>query len=54
MRNSQLAVLCGVILASAALIAGSNWWLVRSVERRAWRDVGRQPACGRRPCDVSP
>ncbi len=33
MRNSQLAVLCGVILASAALIAGSNWWLVRSVER---------------------
>ena len=33
MRNSQLAVLCGVILASAALIAGSNSWLVRSVER---------------------
>jgi rhamnose transport system substrate-binding protein len=33
MRNSQLAVLCGVVLTAALLVAGSNWWLVRSLER---------------------
>lgn len=33
MRNSQLAVLCGIVLAAALLVAGSNWWLVRSLER---------------------
>ena len=33
MRNSQLAVLCGVIVASACLVAGTNWWLVRSLQR---------------------
>ena len=32
MRNSQLAVLCGVIAASACLVAGTNWWVVRSVQ----------------------
>jgi rhamnose transport system substrate-binding protein len=31
MRNSQLAVLCGVILLAAGIVAASNWWLVRSV-----------------------
>ncbi|HJZ93930.1 MAG TPA: substrate-binding domain-containing protein [Gemmataceae bacterium] len=31
MRNSQLAVLCVVILAAAGLIAGSNWYLVKSL-----------------------
>jgi rhamnose transport system permease protein len=31
MRNSQLAVLCGVILAGALIVAGSNWWLVQSL-----------------------
>lgn len=33
MRNSQLAVLCGVILLAAGLVSASNWWLVRSIER---------------------
>ena len=33
MRNSQLAVLCGVILAGALIVAGSNWWLVQSLRR---------------------
>ena len=33
MRNSQLAVLCGVILAGALIVAGSNWWLVHSLRR---------------------
>ena len=32
MRNSQLAVLCGVILAGALIVAGSNWWLVHSLQ----------------------
>lgn len=31
MRNWQLAVLCGVVLAAALIVAGSNWWLVRSL-----------------------
>lgn len=31
MRNTQLAVLCGVILAAAGLIAASNWQLAKSV-----------------------
>ena len=31
MRNSQLAVLCGVILLGAGIVATSNWWVVRSL-----------------------
>lgn len=30
-RNSQLAVLCGVILLAAAIVAASNWMLARAV-----------------------
>lgn len=37
MRNSQLAVLCFVILAAAAIVAGSNWMLATSL-RHAPRD----------------
>src|SRR5205085_3113808 len=33
MKNSQLAVLCGVILTGSLIVAGTNMWLVRSVER---------------------
>jgi rhamnose transport system substrate-binding protein/rhamnose transport system permease protein len=33
MRNSQLAVLCGVVLLGALIVAGSNWWLVQSLRR---------------------
>ena len=40
MRNSQLAVLCGVILAGALIVAGSNWWLVQSLRR----DIARPPS----------
>jgi len=32
-RNSQVAVLSGVILAAALIVAGSNWLLVRSVRQ---------------------
>src|SRR5262249_36066968 len=35
MKNSQLAVLCTVILLAAGLIAGSNWYLARSFQRGA-------------------
>ncbi len=31
MRNSQLVVLCGVILTGALIVAGSNLWLARSL-----------------------
>jgi rhamnose transport system substrate-binding protein len=41
MRNSQLAVLCGVILLAAGIVAGSNWWLVRSLRPTA---AGAGPA----------
>lgn len=31
MKNSQVAVLSGAVLLAALIIAGSNWWLVRSL-----------------------
>jgi rhamnose transport system substrate-binding protein len=31
MKNSQLAILCGTILAGAAIVSLSNWYLVRNV-----------------------
>ncbi|MCU1325211.1 MAG: Periplasmic binding protein domain protein [Bryobacterales bacterium] len=31
MKNSQLAVLSAVIIAGSLIVAGSNWWLVRSI-----------------------
>ncbi len=34
-KNSQVAVLCGVMLAGALIVAGSNWWLVRSLQPAA-------------------
>jgi rhamnose transport system substrate-binding protein/rhamnose transport system permease protein len=44
MRNSQLAVLCGVILAGALIVSGSNWWLVHSLRRDMARPAS--PAAG--------
>jgi rhamnose transport system permease protein len=41
MKNSQLAVLCGVILAAGGLIAASNWFLAKSVQEVA---VAPRPA----------
>jgi rhamnose transport system permease protein len=37
-RNSQVAILSAVILAGAAMVAGSNWFLVRSL-RQELRDT---------------
>ena len=46
MRNSQLAVLCGVILAAGALIALSNWFLAKSVRETIVdrREAGSAPS----------
>lgn len=33
-RNSQVAVLSGVILAAALIVAGSNWYLVRTLRQQ--------------------
>lgn len=33
-KNSQVAVLSGVILVGAAIVAVSNWWAIRSIEDR--------------------
>jgi rhamnose transport system substrate-binding protein len=34
-KNSQVAVLSAVILVAALLVAGSNWWLVRSIKQES-------------------
>jgi rhamnose transport system substrate-binding protein len=39
-RNSQIAILSGVILLAALIIAGSNWWSVRSL-REELKGTGR-------------
>jgi rhamnose transport system substrate-binding protein len=33
MRTSQLVTLCAAVLAGALIVAGSNWWMVGSLER---------------------
>ncbi len=46
MKNSQLAVLCGVVLLGAAVVATSNWWLVRSLRMAPLEtaaEMARQP-----------
>jgi rhamnose transport system substrate-binding protein/rhamnose transport system permease protein len=54
LRNSQLAVLSGVILVAALIVAGSNWWSTRSL-REELRNTGRSNTAtgatpnGRRP-----
>src|SRR5574337_98687 len=35
LKNSQIAVLSIVILLGALIVAGSNWWLVRSLKNEA-------------------
>src|SRR5262245_37940465 len=59
MKNSQLAVLCGVILAGAALVALSNWYLARSVRDLAGpraadsRGTGTAPSASTRKITVA-
>lgn len=58
MKNSQVAVLCAAMLAAALIVAGSNWWLVRSlVANRAAGGVsttnGTANADAARPAPIS-
>jgi len=43
-KNSQVAVLCSVIIAGSLIVAGSNWWLVKSVAGGASAPTGAVPA----------
>ncbi len=49
-KNSQVAVLCAAVIAGSVLVAGTNVWLVRSLEPAA-RAPGASPppAAARRP-----
>ena len=46
MRNTQLAVLCAVILAGSGIVAGTNVWLVRSLARPEAGGGAAAPAGG--------
>jgi rhamnose transport system substrate-binding protein/rhamnose transport system permease protein len=49
-KNSQVAVLSAVILAGALIVAGSNWWLVKSVRPvDATAPAGRKITIGMMP-----
>jgi len=49
-KNSQVAILCGAILAGSLVVAGTNVWLVRSLAPAARPSGGGLPAAtGRRP-----
>ena len=37
MKNSQVAVLCAAVIAGSLIVAGTNVWLVRSLDRRTCR-----------------
>lgn len=55
LRNSQLAVLSGVILVAALIVAGSNWWLTHSLKEelkstnRSSNTATGPPATGHKP-----
>ncbi len=48
-KNSQVAVLSAVILAGAILVAGTNVWLVRSLESKLVPGASAGPAPARKP-----
>ena len=57
-KNSQVAILCGAILAGALLVAGTNVWLVRSLASgpspgRAADAGAPAPAAGAKPVVVA-
>jgi rhamnose transport system substrate-binding protein len=47
-RNSQVAILCGAILAGALLVSGTNVWMVRSIVGPAADGGVFPPTAGRR------
>jgi rhamnose transport system permease protein len=52
-KNSQIAVLCGAIIAASLIVAGTNVWLVRSLQP-ASRGATASPARGRPVIAVMP
>jgi rhamnose transport system substrate-binding protein len=46
-RNSQLAVLCATVIAGALIVAGTNAWLIRSIESTARGSSGGVPSASR-------
>ena len=49
-KNSQVAILCATVIAGAFIVAGTNVWLVRSIESTAVRSGGAAPSSrARRP-----
>ena len=60
MKNSQIAVLCAVILAAALIVAGGNVWLVHSLADSgragfvsAGRSDGAEPASNAKPITIA-
>jgi rhamnose transport system substrate-binding protein len=55
MRNSQLAVLCSTVIAGALIVAGSNWYLVRSLQTGSTlaRSSSTSMNTGQRPITVA-
>lgn len=51
MRNSQLAILCGTVLAGALIVAASNWYLVRGL--RAPASIASSSAAGGRAVTIA-
>jgi rhamnose transport system substrate-binding protein len=46
-RNSQLAVLCATVIAGSLIVAGTNVWLMRSIESTGRGSSGAAPPPGR-------
>jgi rhamnose transport system substrate-binding protein len=46
-RNSQLAVLCATVIAGALIVAGTNVWLIRSIESTVRGSSGGAPTPSR-------
>jgi rhamnose transport system permease protein len=46
-RNSQLAILCATVIAGALIVAGTNVWLIRSIESTVRGSSGGAPSPGR-------
>jgi rhamnose transport system permease protein len=48
MRNTQLAVLCSVVIAGSLIVAGTNVWLVRSLQPAASGSGGSPTSSGKK------
>lgn len=54
MKNSQLAVLSGVIIAGSLIVAGSNWWLAQTFRSAAPAGSATSPAAATAPAAHRP